>query len=163
MVNKCYVVSCYSNYSRHDVVPVFSFPVNKDLRSKWIKFVNRQNWIPTKSTVICAKHFQEKYLKHGEQAKRFRLTKKLKPIPTIYPSVIAKSSIPTGKNISNKTKQQIFKNYLIKNLNCIADIPCLSGYQMLKHNDHIVFYKILFNELLYQKLLSVYEVMRVYM
>ena len=41
----------------------------------------------------------------------------------------------------------ISKNDLIKNLNCIANIPCPSGYQMLKHNNHIVFYKILFNEL----------------
>ena len=73
------------------MVPVFSSPVNKDLRGKWINFVNRQNWIPTKSTVICVKYFHEKYLKHGEQAKRFSLIKKLKPIPTLYPSVVAKS------------------------------------------------------------------------
>ena len=155
MVNKCCVVGCFSNYSKHDVVPVFSFPVKKELRTKWIKFVNRLNWVPTKSSVICAKHFQEKYLKHGEQEKRFRLIKKLKPVPTIHPSVISKSSIPTinlerkspTKRIyQNDQRSEFLKNDLIKNLNCITDIPCPSGYQMLKHNDHIVFYKMLFNE-----------------
>ena len=108
MVNKYCAVGCYSNYSRHDVV--FSFPVNKELNTIWIKFVNRQNWIPTKSSVIRAKHFQEKYLKHGDQAKRFRLIKKLKPIPTIYPSVIAKSSIPTINMERKPTAKRIGAN-----------------------------------------------------
>lgn len=110
MVNKCCVVGCFSNYSKHDVVPVFSFPVKKELRTKWIKFVNRLNWVPTKSSVICAKHFQEKYLKHGEQEKRFRLIKKLKPVPTIHPSVISKSSIPTINLERKSPTKRIYQN-----------------------------------------------------
>ena len=63
---------------------MFSFSIDFDIRNRWIKFVNRKDWEPSSSSVVCSKHFEDKYLKKGEQGKRFRLKKKLKPIPTIY-------------------------------------------------------------------------------
>jgi len=51
MVNKCCVVGCTSNYLGGEVVPVFSFPKDDDLRKLWIRFVNRNFW--TGHKIIC--------------------------------------------------------------------------------------------------------------
>ena len=75
MVNKCCEVNCRSVRQEHNVV--FSFPADVDKRSRWIKFVNRKDWQLSSSSFVCAKHFEDKYLKKGEQDKRYRLNKKL--------------------------------------------------------------------------------------
>ena len=53
MVNKCCVVGCTSNYLGGEVVPVFSFPKDDDLGKLWIRFVNKNFWTVTESSVIC--------------------------------------------------------------------------------------------------------------
>ena len=85
MANKCCVVNSRSNYVGQEKNAVFSFPTDFDV-SRWIKFVNRKDWQPSSSSVVYSKHFDDKYLKKDEQGKRYRLNKKLKPIPTNYPS-----------------------------------------------------------------------------
>ena len=92
MVNKCCVVGCRSNYKGEEIVPVFSFPSDEDIKNRWVKFVSRKDGQPTSSAVICIKHFEDKFLKKGEHEKRFRLIKTLKPIPTIYPASTKTSS-----------------------------------------------------------------------
>ena len=43
MVNKCCVVGCRSSYQGEEIAPVFSFPSDKDIKNRWIKFVNRKD------------------------------------------------------------------------------------------------------------------------
>ncbi|XP_050508917.1 THAP domain-containing protein 2-like [Diabrotica virgifera virgifera] len=38
------------------------FPKDPEHRKKWITFVNRGAWVPTKYSVLCSKHFSEKYI-----------------------------------------------------------------------------------------------------
>ena len=80
MVNKCVVFGCKSGYdSQQDKVA--GFPLSApDLLEKWIKFVNRVNWKPTKQSIICMKHFKE-FISRG---KRMTLKWKLQPVPTIH-------------------------------------------------------------------------------
>ena len=61
MVNKCCVVNCRSNYVGQEHNAVFSFPTDFDIRNRWIKFVNRKDRQPPSSSVICSKHFEDKY------------------------------------------------------------------------------------------------------
>ena len=63
---------------------LFSFPKEESLRKIWIKFVNKKDWGPTPSSFMCIKHFEKKYYRKGKNDKRFRLTKTLKPVPTIF-------------------------------------------------------------------------------
>ena len=85
---KCCIVNCRSNYvGEKESVPVFSFPdkeKEEDLRKRWIKFINRKNWEPSDSSVICKNHFEPIYVKQGKDGKRYRLIKSLKPVPTIF-------------------------------------------------------------------------------
>lgn len=57
--------NCKSNYDSEkceSLVSVFYFPKDEDRKKKWVKFVHRKDWTPTKNSVICIKHFHEKYI-----------------------------------------------------------------------------------------------------
>ena len=71
MVNKCVAFGYSSGYDTNsEKVPIFSFPLGKsNLIEKWIKFVNRNNWFPTKNSVLCIKHFEDKYILKGKRNK----------------------------------------------------------------------------------------------
>ena len=62
--------------------PVFSFPDGSELQNKWVRFVNQEYFIPIRHNGICIKHFDSKYLVHGD--KRATLNRHLQPVPTIY-------------------------------------------------------------------------------
>lgn len=53
---------------------------NKELLDQWITAINRQNWTPSKSSVICSKHFYEMDFYPCQQRKQLRDTS----IPTIF-------------------------------------------------------------------------------
>ena len=92
MVNKCVIFGWKSGYkSKANSVPSFHFPLQKvDLLKKWTKFVNRLGWSPTSNSVICANHFDQKFILNG---KRKKLNWKLNPVPTIYSeSLLSKPS-----------------------------------------------------------------------
>ena len=47
----------------------------------WIRFVNRRDLASTRRPGVCAKHFEEKFLKVGIRA---TLLFELPPVPSIY-------------------------------------------------------------------------------
>ena len=72
MVNTCSVVYCKTGYkkseNKEDKIPekrpVFGFPdSNSNLKAKWVKFVSRKSWLPTKNSSICAKNIEGRFLK----------------------------------------------------------------------------------------------------
>ena len=59
---KCCVNECKSGYHSHpSPIPVkwFYFPSDPDTRKKWILQLNREDFIVSKSTQICSKHFRD--------------------------------------------------------------------------------------------------------
>ena len=77
---KCAVVGCRTGYQGGEKHSTFFFPKYLYLKEKWEKFVNRKDWHHTNYSVICAKHFDNKYIKEGKKRK---LRWELQPIPTI--------------------------------------------------------------------------------
>ena len=134
MVYKCCVADCQSNYAGEERTTVFSFPKEESLRKIWIKFLNRKDWEPRRSSCICIKHFEEKYYRKGKNDKRYRLTKTLKPVPTIFtPSIQASQRSSSSHVISPVTlpwrsprksiyqdQYQSFENYDL--INKLSDI-----------------------------------------
>ena len=62
MPDRCCVPECRSNYDGEVYCTVFQFPSQKRdhvLREKWIRIIPRRDWVPTKRSVVCIKHFQE--------------------------------------------------------------------------------------------------------
>ena len=158
IVYKCCVVNCRSNYAGEDCTTVFSFPQDELLRNRWIKFVNRKDWKPTSSSYICIKHFEEKYYKKGENDKRFRLNKKLKPVPTIFDPTKVSTGSSTVSNLTSpisiprrsprkRTYQEdeyvkFLKTDLVKDFSEINETFSRTGYLFKQHDDHIIFYKL---------------------
>ena len=90
MVFTCSVDGYRSNYPEaQDIFPVFAFPKDDELCSRWVKFAagTRQEWSSKggqkESSRICINHFEPKYVKAATTNGRCRLVKSLKPVPTI--------------------------------------------------------------------------------
>ena len=123
---------------------VFFSPKKESLRKISIKFVNRKDWELTSSSFICMKHFDEKYYRKGKNDKRYRLTKTLKPVPTIFnPNIqtsqrsssshivspVAVSRRSPRKRIYQDDQYQSFMNYdLINKLGNIEESLSLAGF-----------------------------------
>ena len=61
MVNKCAVVGCYNGYKNRteENTSFHQFPMtNDELLNKWMSAVDREDFIPTKHSRICSKHFE---------------------------------------------------------------------------------------------------------
>ena len=96
--------ACEGSFSQElnlkENIPSFHFPSDEtysEIRKKWVKFVNclSSNWKPSKSSVICIKHFEERFIINGERRKTLNM--KLNPVPPIHSKEVCKcpSTIPT--------------------------------------------------------------------
>ena len=83
MPNKCSVPGCNTNYQLCQTKPVLKFPQDQVLSKKWLESWNRKDYEPSKSSVMCNDHFEDKYL-----------IKKKERIPTIHPKSIPLSQAP---------------------------------------------------------------------
>ena len=147
MVNKCVTFGYSSGYDTNsEKVSTFSFPLGKsDLIEKWIKFVDRNNWFPTKNSVLCIKHFEDKYISKG---KRNKLNWNLQLITTIHSEKIIKPPLlPTQTDFRKTPKQRwIEKDELqdflstdtIKDFTQLTAKCCPSGFEFKKHEDYIL-------------------------
>ena len=117
-----------------------------DLRQRWIRFVNREGWKPSKKSCICRKHFELHYYKTGAEGKQYRLIKKLKPVPTIFDpeqshlsaeSKYLKSPIdddhrtghpPPHSDVTARWGHHLGHGYWLSLVCCFACCPWLPGF-----------------------------------
>lgn len=122
MVNKCVVANCNSGFRYGPRKPSFLFPQNEDLRKRWIYFVNRQDWSPSKHSVICVDHFEERFIQYGRKCK---LKWDLHPVPTIQTDVLSNPSLlrtPTvPRNSPRKRKHDYDELALFKKKDKVTD------------------------------------------
>ena len=69
MVNKCVVTNCKTGNSNGPKKSTFHFPEEFDLRKRWIHFVNRKDWVPSKYSAICVNHFDDKFINYEKKKK----------------------------------------------------------------------------------------------
>ena len=159
MVNTYVFAYCETGYKKrqHKIndVPekfaVFRFPLkNPKVNRKWIRFVNRRDWAPTRRSGICSKHFEEKFLKVG---KRATLRWELQPVPSIYSGneSIPQSVMPTPKTQRKPPSRVIalpdqlddFNDHdKISDFSSIGESLCPSGYKLQIDKNRAVFYKL---------------------
>ena len=85
------------------------FPFNRpDLLEKWIKYVNQPIWKPSKSSVVCVKHFKNELIIHGQRKK---LKWKLQPVLTVHSNEAIKrpSTLPLLLYHGNYLNQECFE------------------------------------------------------
>ena len=109
MVNKCAALSCQSGYAKNENIKrlaTFHFPLKDDeLNKHWIRFVNRAVSVPTKHSVLCELHFDEKYIIRGGKC---NLKWATKPIPTIHSKELLngpQSSLPTLQTLRRSPRK----------------------------------------------------------
>ena len=113
MVNKCAAPSCRSGYAQNETkhITKFHFPFkNFGLNRLWIRFVNRKDWKPTKHSVLCELHFEEKYIVRGGKS---NLKWSMNPIPTKYSKELLKmpsSLLPTSKTTRKAPRKRLISN-----------------------------------------------------
>jgi len=97
---KCAAVGCRSGYKNHDSdssVTFHCFPCDPELREKWIRANPRKDFVPTKHSRLCSRHFQPSdFVDVRTDTNRSRLQKKSeKPlrrdlkkgaIPSVFPN-----------------------------------------------------------------------------
>ena len=135
----------------------FHFPKQKEeLLKRWEKFVAKKDWSSTSSSVLCEKHFQEKFLKRG---KRTTLKWDLNPVPTIHDDK-AKKRPADFPEIQELRKPPKIRSILPDQLKEFSDIDkirtheeidpikhCPQGYEGKKKDSSIVFYRTIFDEI----------------
>ena len=159
MVKSCAVVDCRTNVKKQngkvttiqnqDTVFQFPDPIKKpELFKKWVRFVNRQEFTVMENSGMCAKHFEDKFIKVG---KRKTLRWDLDPEPTIYAVPILPSLIPTPETKRKKpTDRSIIPDEMatftevhqIKSLSDIDSSMCPSGFVLEMHQNTAIFYKL---------------------
>jgi hypothetical protein len=160
MPDKCCVVGCRTNYAGGPKKSVFYFPSEEEIRKRWIRFVNRSNWIPSKHSVICVAHFEAKFVLPHK--KKVILKWDLQPVPSIYiteestiqpppPSVLLSSVTttttrkpPTKRNIQEDEINEFLKEDLCNSVNDFDEKHCPSGFSFHKLGDSVVYYRLVF-------------------
>ncbi|CAG2056898.1 unnamed protein product [Timema podura] len=71
MPTSCCVPGCKSNYnSKPPRVSAFQFPNDKLLKLKWLSAIHRADFVPRKRSVVCIKHFDERFVVREDSVKR---------------------------------------------------------------------------------------------
>lgn len=98
MPSSCCVPGCVSNYYRNARpgagVPVFTFPADTAKREKWLKAIRRSHFVPSKRTVVCIRHFDNRFIIREDSVtrpdgtiltvKRHRLKLNPDAVPSIF-------------------------------------------------------------------------------
>ena len=158
-VNTCVVAYCKTGYKKRqqkinvipEKFPVFRFPLkNPELNRKWIRFVNRRDWAPTRRSDVCSKHFEEKFLKVG---KRAILRWELQRVPSIYSGneSISPSVMPTPKTQRKPPSRVTALSDQLDGFNdhdkilyfsSISESLCRSDYKLQFDKSKAVFHKL---------------------
>ena len=103
-----------------------------------------------KNSVLCIKHFADKYILKG---KRNKLNWNLQPIPIIHLKKIKPSLLPTQTEFRKPPNQRWIEKDELQDFlstDTIMDFnqltaKCPSGFEFKKHEDYILIYRILFD------------------
>ena len=118
-----------------------------------MKFINRRDWIPSSTAVLCEKHFEEKFISGG---KKCNLKWKCNPIPTIHSEQSLKrpSTLPTPvvsrklPKIRVKQEDEIkpfLQNDRILAFSTLTESHSPEGFSCKKTPECIVFYNLVFD------------------
>ncbi|KAK3770682.1 hypothetical protein RRG08_037874 [Elysia crispata] len=90
--------SVLNNFDRDADLSFHRFPLNKpDLLALWVRALRRNGFKPTKSSLICSKHFREDDFHQGEKRRKL----KSNAVPTIFdfPAHLQKAPTPSRRPI----------------------------------------------------------------
>ena len=121
-----------------------------------MRFVNGQNWKPTKHSVLCELHFDEKYIIRGEKC---NLKWSFILISTSHAKELLQlrqSMLPTQQTSQKPPKKRssvipdeldcFQKSDTVKTLYDLNETTTPAGFQFKRSDDHALFYNVVFDE-----------------
>ncbi|KAH7976524.1 hypothetical protein HPB52_015801 [Rhipicephalus sanguineus] len=99
MPNYCVAYGCRSTYGR-DEVAFHKFPRDQKMAAKWVSAVKRKCFKPTRSSVLCSKHFRDSdYVRSPSLTQSLGLTIKCvrlnsDAVPSVFPHLRGPSPPP---------------------------------------------------------------------
>lgn len=117
MGRKCCVPGCQSNYYSDSHISVFKFPSDDARKAEWVRKIHRDNFTPSKTSVVCILHFSEDFISRNIEATLQDGTVVSYPrkypllLPNSYPSIfpnqpkyLTEEVIPKRKSPSNRAE-----------------------------------------------------------
>lgn len=102
MVSSCSALNCKTRWKSNTNVQFHKFPLgDKTLCEIWIERVGRKDWRPTKTSVLCSKHFSADSYRSSPDLKRRRLLRWA--VPTIFDPMPQKTK-KKGKKSSGRRR-----------------------------------------------------------
>ncbi|XP_035232276.1 THAP domain-containing protein 2-like [Stegodyphus dumicola] len=143
MPRKCSVPKCRSNYdSTTEHVSTFKFPSDPVLSQKWIKNINRKDFVAGKHSSVCIKHFEEEFIVREDKAVRETVLVVPRTIPALkkdaYPTIFQNQPSYLSKKLPTKRKTPEEREAEI-------DIRCDKQFEQWKKNDIISDFENLIN------------------
>ena len=59
---RCCIPGCKSNFDGREKVSLFRFPKDDLRRNQWLKSIDRKNFLPSDSSVVCERHFSQHFI-----------------------------------------------------------------------------------------------------
>ena len=154
MVNKCAALGYAKNETKH--ITKFHFLLKTfELNRPWIRFVNRNNWKPTKLSVFSELHFEENYIVRGGKS---NLKWSMNSIPTKHSKELQKvpsSLLPTRKTTWKPHRERLISNDqmdifrerdTITSLADLDETTAPDGFQFKKSEEHALFFNLVFDK-----------------
>ena len=129
---------------------VSTFPwKNEVLLRRWMKFVNRRDWEPKRTSILCEKYFDEEFISRG---KRCTLKWSMDPVPTKHsfvaikrPFTLTEMSTPRKPPKIRYIEPDQLPDFLEKNkIESFAKIDqlkhCPPGYSSVRNETSIIFH-----------------------
>lgn len=144
MPKKCCVPGCVSNYKGQEYTSVFAFPSDSHLKEKWLTSIPRKDYVVTKHSAVCIKHFHASYIQTDDPVKRDKGSligvRRKKPrlredaVPTIFQLLPSSPSHLSKKRKLFKDELETFDSHIIQNSD-----DTISSFQSLctEINEHV--------------------------
>ena len=149
-------------YSSTGKLSSFDFPLKtEELNKKWIRFVNRSDWVPTKHSVLRELHFEEIY---KDKRKRMSLNWSMKPVPTIHSVELidTPSVLLTTQTFRQALKKRIFQEDQLDSFHIHDKINSLDGLNESHSPPGVEFWQFEGCVIFYRLCLTISDHIRVY-
>ncbi|XP_055944706.1 uncharacterized protein LOC129975640 [Argiope bruennichi] len=124
MPSSCCVPNCRSNYTKKSPkVSVYQFPRDENAKRAWLSAINREDFVPTKYSKVCAKHFSDDQFATFREAFNDRTGELIQVqlehrrlIPGAIPSLFPNSSEPSNSRENLEDKAEITVPFGLKDV-----------------------------------------------
>ncbi|XP_012268196.1 uncharacterized protein LOC105693089 [Athalia rosae] len=148
MVRKC--CACFKGCGPGEKITLHKFPKDVLIRKKWVKAIERKNFVPSNTSVLCSRHFTPECFTYGKSGMQKRVFIKPNAVPTLFPPItqsrrsLMRSSLPPPHIIDcsdndHRPSQSISPDEYTKQDSGASNDPNTSeAVSLIESTDHVL-------------------------